>query len=66
VTAAADVGHLLAAVAGQPIPGGCESCDAVQTVRREPGTDNVWRMTIAHDDTCPTWKAIRRRDRRGA
>jgi hypothetical protein len=45
------VSELLDAHIGQEIAGGCDTCSAVQTVRRE--TEGVYRMTVAHDDGCP-------------
>ena len=48
---------LFAAVADQRIPGGCPDCAAEQTLTEElPG---LWKLTIAHDDTCP---ALRNRE----
>lgn len=41
----------LAALTGQQIPGGCDHCDAYQTMRRhESGS---WIMTVHHDADCP-------------
>lgn len=37
---------------GARIPGGCNTCDAYQTV--QPVTDGIWSMTVHHDDHCPT------------
>ncbi len=43
--------RLLGDLAGQTVPGGCEDCDADQTVsQHHPG---VWLLTVAHDDGCP-------------
>ncbi len=46
---------MLAAMAGRRLPGGCEDCDAYQTVTRHP--DDAWGrvfvLTVHHDDTCP-------------
>lgn len=41
---------------GLRIPGGCPDCDAYQTV--EPVTEGVTLLTVHHDDTCPTWRAM--------
>jgi hypothetical protein len=36
---------------GERVPGGCDSCNAYQTVRAEvPG---VWVVDVFHDDDCP-------------
>lgn len=45
------------ALLGQTIPGGCSTCDAEQTVTRDPGHPRVFRVRIAHDDWCPTHPA---------
>lgn len=48
---------ILGPLVGAEIPGGCEHCDAVQTVRLvEPLS---WQITIAHDDYCPRLAANR-------
>jgi hypothetical protein len=36
---------------GQRVPGGCEHCDAYQTVR--PVSAGMWSISIHHDDWCP-------------
>jgi hypothetical protein len=42
---------LLGPLDGEPIPGGCDRCDAHQTVAAvEAG---VWEVTVHHDDGCP-------------
>lgn len=43
---------LLDAHSYRAIPGGCDACEAVQTLR--PGGDGVYHLNIAHDDDCPT------------
>jgi hypothetical protein len=46
-----------AAAAGQRIQGGCESCDAYQTLEEiEPG---VWSLQVHHADWCPGMKAMK-------
>ena len=48
---ASSVGDLLLQFIGLQIYGGCESCDAVQTVAaRGPG---VYVLTVHHDEWCP-------------
>ncbi|MGA8724138.1 MAG: hypothetical protein WB565_03800 [Acidimicrobiales bacterium] len=43
--------QVLGALAGQSLPGGCDDCNAEQTIAQiSPG---VWTMTVAHDDDCP-------------
>ena len=53
--------HLL----GQTIPGGCESCNAVQTVTRDPAEANLFRLEVGHDDGCPVYRRLRRDGRAG-
>jgi hypothetical protein len=36
---------------GRRLPGGCDDCNAYQTVRRVDGRFYV--LTVHHDDTCP-------------
>lgn len=43
---------LLGPLDGARIPGGCDHCDAYQTVN--PTTAGVWKITVHHDDDC-TW-----------
>jgi hypothetical protein len=44
----------LGGLAGLRIPGGCDDCDAYQTVdtRHAP----IYRITVHHDDTCPWYR----------
>jgi hypothetical protein len=43
-------------LAGLQVPGGCDDCDAYQTVdaRRAP----IYRVTVHHDQTCPTYRRL--------
>jgi hypothetical protein len=41
---------------GGRIAGGCEDCDAHQTVA--PIVAGVWRVTVHHDPDCPTLRAV--------
>jgi ribosomal protein L37AE/L43A len=50
---------LLAPLDGRRIPGGCEHCDAYQTVR--PMADGIWACVISHDNSCPWYVAYQRR-----
>ena len=45
----------LEALAGRRFPGGCDDCNAYQTVRRCPNDawGEVYVLTVHHDDTCP-------------
>ena len=38
---------------GSTVPGGCEHCDAYQTVSAPVGHPNVARITVHHEDDCP-------------
>jgi hypothetical protein len=41
----------------QPIPGGCDRCDAFQTMTADPAHDGIYHLTITHDDWCPFLRA---------
>ena len=45
----------LEALAGRRLPGGCDDCDAYQTLKRLPSDawGSVYVLTVHHDDTCP-------------
>jgi hypothetical protein len=43
---------------GAHVPGGCDHCDAYQTVR--PIIAGIWNIKIHHDDWCP-WYRLRER-----
>jgi hypothetical protein len=43
---------ILGPLDGAEIPGGCDNCDAHQTVR--PLEHGVWNVTVHHDPWCPT------------
>jgi hypothetical protein len=46
-----DLARTLGPLDGARIPGGCEVCDAYQTVA--PAVAGVWTITVHHDDWCP-------------
>ena len=52
--------NVLGPLDGEQIPGGCDTCDAYQTVR--PKAAGVWVLTVHHDTGCPTL-AIKKRSR---
>lgn len=41
----------LAALVGRRLPGGCDDCNAFQTV--EQRDVHLFVMTVHHDDSCP-------------
>jgi len=47
-------------LSGLRIPGGCDDCNAFQTVdaRHAP----IYRVTVHHDNTCPTFRAMKREE----
>jgi hypothetical protein len=46
--------NVLGPLEGAQIPGGCDTCDAYQTVGAvEHG---IWMITVHHDDGCPVLK----------
>jgi hypothetical protein len=63
VNAASILRRLFGPRDGEGIPGGCEYCDAYQTV--ESVSEGIWRMTVHHDEWCP-WLRQRERRRKGA
>ncbi len=38
------------------IPGGCEDCDAYQTV--DASHAPIYRVTVHHDETCPNYRRM--------
>ena len=46
-----------AATKGQHVRGGCDSCDAHQTL--EEVDDGIWSLTVHHDDDCPVLRAAK-------
>jgi len=48
--------ELLGPLDGAQIPGGCDTCDAYQTI--EPMSAGIWTVTVVHDDDCPTLARI--------
>ena len=53
-----DLVNLFGAVDGAEIPGGCERCDAFQTL--SVLTAGVWHLVVHHDDGCPVLEAVKR------
>lgn len=47
---------LLGPLDGARVPGGCDHCDAYQTVA--PVEAGVWMLNVHHDEWCP-WLAAR-------
>lgn len=46
---------LFGQIEDQPMPGGCDQCDAYQTVVEV--TPGVHSLTVHHDDWCPFFRA---------
>lgn len=53
------IATLVTVLAGRAIPGGCDDCDAVQYVRRDTEMPNLIRLSVEHDDDCPTYRRLR-------
>ena len=51
-----DLSDLLRQLGGEPIPGGCDLCDAYQIA--EEVVPGVHSLTVHHDDWCPFLRAI--------
>lgn len=49
--------NILGPLDGDQLPGGCDSCEAYETV--EPSTAGVWKLVIHHDDACPVLARVR-------
>jgi hypothetical protein len=45
------VGSYLDRLTGRKMPGGCDDCDAYQTVEKQ--SDGLYVLTVHHDPTCP-------------
>lgn len=54
--------EILQALAGHTIPGGCDHCQAHQTITDAGCSVHV--LTVHHDDTCPVYKRQKQRRRR--
>ena len=52
---------MLAPLVGMEIPGGCDHCDAYQTVDEDRELPGVWHMRVHHDDWCPFLREYERR-----
>jgi len=48
---------VFAALDGARIPGGCDHCDAYQSVRIDDL--GIVRIDVHHDDRCPRWRQRR-------
>ncbi len=46
----------LAALEGLRLPGGCDECDAYQTV--DASHAPFYRINIHHDESCPSYRAM--------
>jgi hypothetical protein len=51
----------LDALTGRRLPGGCDDCDAYQTVRKESA--GLYVLVVHHDDTCPFLRRTQRSNR---
>ena len=54
-----DFDELFKKIEGHQIPGGCDACDAYQTV--ESPSEGVAVLTVHHDDDCPFLRARKAR-----
>jgi hypothetical protein len=52
-----DIDDLFRKAHGKQIPGGCEDCDAYQTM--DEVRPRVHMLTVHHDDDCPTLRAMK-------
>jgi len=56
-----DIHESLGELVGQTRPGGCDDCDAVQTVERDPDLPGLYHLQVQHDDSCPTYRRLKRK-----
>lgn len=49
-----DIANLLGSLDGSTIEGGCDYCEATQTMRTESG--NLFILDVTHEPECPTLK----------
>lgn len=49
--------EILGPLDGAELPGGCDQCDAYQSVAVRAG---VWHVTVSHDADCPFWFSVER------
>lgn len=54
---ATDLSTILGPLAGHEIPGGCDTCAAVQTVQRDEQLAGIWHLVVRHAEGCPTYEA---------
>jgi hypothetical protein len=45
--------ELVAALAGAKVYGGCDECNAYQTVKADPDFPSLVHLYVHHDDWCP-------------
>jgi hypothetical protein len=55
--------QMLASMDGAEIPGGCETCEAYQTMSVDGY--GIGHITVHHDDDCPLWQRIQAKDPKG-
>ena len=48
----------LDAMTGHRMPGGCDDCDAYQTMTR--GSEGLYELLVHHDHTCPYYRGLKR------
>jgi hypothetical protein len=51
---------IIASLDGAQVPGGCDHCDAYQTVRAHADGPGLHKITVHHDEWCPWWRRTRR------
>ena len=47
----------LDSMTGHRMPGGCDDCDAYQTMTSK--ADGLYELLIHHDDTCPFYRGLK-------
>jgi hypothetical protein len=51
------LGDLVAQIGDRRIPGGCDRCDAYQTMKVDPNHDGIFYLAVNHDDWRPFLRA---------
>jgi hypothetical protein len=52
------INEMFEQLAGKRIPGGCDRCNAYQTVTKDYG---IHVVHVHHDDWCPVWRRMQAR-----
>jgi hypothetical protein len=51
------IDDLFSDFANEPIPGGCDKCEAYQTMKADVVHEGIYYLAVHHDDGCPFLRA---------